>query len=119
MEQKEASARERPRRCGQSLGAVGRTTRSSYLWCAPLLDLGSAAFLRMRLSIWARVVSFMARTPFGADALQQAGDGWIVEFEPVVFGGHVDVAEADLLGGELELGPAVGAFALLDQALLV
>jgi lipid-binding SYLF domain-containing protein len=59
------------------------------------------------------------KKPFAADPLQQAGDGGVIEHEPVVFGGYIDVAEADLLGRQLELGSAVRAFALLDQALLV
>lgn len=57
--------------------------------------------------------------PFGADAFQQAGDGRVIEYEPIVFGGDVDIAEADLLGGELEFCSAMRTLALLNQALLV
>src|ERR1035437_4042242 len=54
-----------------------------------------------------------------ADSLHQTRDGRVSEDEPVIFGGHVDIAEADLLGGELEFGSAVGSLALLNQALFV
>ena len=57
--------------------------------------------------------------PFRANSLQEAGDGWIVEYEPIIFGCDVDIAEADLLGWELEFGAAVRSFALLDQALFM
>lgn len=57
--------------------------------------------------------------PFRAHTLQQTCNGRVVQLEPVVFSGYVDVAEADLLGWELELGSAVRPFALLNQALLV
>ena len=43
----------------------------------------------------------------------------IVQYEPVIFRGDVDVAKADLLGRELELGAAVWSFALLDESLFV
>jgi hypothetical protein len=56
---------------------------------------------------------------FAAGAFEQAVDGGIVEHEPVGFGGDIDVAEADLLGVELELCAAVGPFALLDEAFLM
>jgi hypothetical protein len=56
---------------------------------------------------------------FGPDALEDAGDTGIVECEPVIFSCNVDVTEANLLGWELELGSAVGTFALLDQAFLM
>jgi hypothetical protein len=91
-----------------------------FLWGeAPFWDFWRGYFFLMRLSIWARVVSFMARTPSARTRFKQACDGGVVQDEPVVFGGDIDVAEADLLGRELELGSAVGSFALLDQALLV
>lgn len=57
--------------------------------------------------------------PLRANSLQEAGDGWVVEDEPVIFGCDIDVAESDLLGRDLELGSAVGPFALLDQAFFV
>ncbi len=56
---------------------------------------------------------------FATDSLEQAANGGVVEDEPVAFGGDVDISEADLLGGELELGSAVRTFALFDEAFFV
>ena len=87
--------------------------RVCYLCEAPLWALPRVFFF-MRLSICARVVSFMART-----ASARTRKGRVVQFEPVVLRGHIDVAEANLLGWQLELSSAVGSLALLNQALFV
>src|ERR1035437_224355 len=96
---KRRSSYGRRRRCGLY-------PRLPFFFIDALEHLGQGGFIH-------------GENPFRANSLQEAGDGWIVEYEPIIFGCDVDIAEADLLGRKLELGSAVGSLTLLDQALLV
>lgn len=56
---------------------------------------------------------------FLTDPLEEASHGRIVHLEPILFGGDIDIAQANLLGWDLEPGPSVGAFPLFDEAFVM